>query len=80
MPIAAKLRGVTYYEGVPPIKSHDPLITWSSEITWQTKNITPTAMPVTTRPDRIVTYLGWLLPIKSHDHLILWSFGDHTIN
>ena len=30
MPIATKLdRVVTYYEELPPIKSHDPLITWS---------------------------------------------------
>ena len=40
MHMAIKLgRGVTYHEGVPPIKSHDPLITWSCKITRQTKPI-----------------------------------------
>ena len=32
-------RGVTYHERVPPIKSHDPWITWSCKIMWQTKAI-----------------------------------------
>ena len=40
MPMATKLSMViTYHKGLPPIKSHDPLIMWSCEITWQTKNI-----------------------------------------
>ena len=45
-------RVVTYHEEVPPINSLDPLITWSCNITWQTKIITP---------------LAGLLPIWSHD-------------
>ena len=32
-------RMVTYPYGLLPIKSHDALIWWSCEITWQTKNI-----------------------------------------
>ena len=32
-------RMVTYIDGLPPIKSHNPLITWSCEITWQTESI-----------------------------------------
>ena len=41
MPMGTKLdRVVTYHEGIPPIKSRDPLITWSCEITRQTKTIT----------------------------------------
>ena len=28
---------VTYHEGFPPIKSHDPLIMWSCIVMWQTK-------------------------------------------
>ena len=32
MLIAAKLRMVTDFEGLLPIKSHDPLITWSYKI------------------------------------------------
>ena len=30
-------RMMTYLDGLLPIKSHVPLITWSSEITWQNK-------------------------------------------
>ena len=32
-------RMVTYFEGDPPIKSYDPVITWSCKITKQIKNI-----------------------------------------
>ena len=34
-------RIVIFLNGFLPIKSHEPLITWSWEITWQTKNIYP---------------------------------------
>ena len=35
-------RTVNYRKGLLPIQSHDPLITWSSKIMWQTKtNIFP---------------------------------------
>ena len=30
---------VTHYEGLPRIKSHNLLNTWSFEITWQIKNV-----------------------------------------
>ena len=33
-------RMVTYLDGLLPIKSHDPLITWFFETMWQIKNIT----------------------------------------
>ena len=40
MCMATKLgRLVTCHEGLPPIKSHEPLITGSREITSQTKKI-----------------------------------------
>ena len=40
MYMATKLgRLVTCHEGLPPIKSHEPLITGSREITSQTKKI-----------------------------------------
>ena len=40
MPIATKFgRVVTYYDGILAIKSHDPLTTWSKQITWQSKII-----------------------------------------
>ena len=42
-------RMITYVDGFLPIKSHDPLITWSCKITWQTKII-------------ISSLLQWLWP------------------
>ena len=40
MSMATKLyRVVTYHEGLPSIKSHNPLITWSYEITWEAGSI-----------------------------------------
>ena len=44
----------TYREGVPPIKSYDPWITWCCEITWQTKTSTTTT-PMATKFGSIVT-------------------------
>ena len=70
MPMATKLvRGLTYHQGIPTIKSHDPLASWSCKITWQTKNISLAA-----KLGRMVTYLKLLLPVKSHDHKITWSY------
>ena len=66
-------RAVTYYEVVPPVKSHDNIITWSWEITSQIKNVSTTTMHMVIKLGRIVTYLEWLSPIKSHDHIIVWS-------
>lgn len=40
-PMVIKLRRVvTYNEERPPIKSHDPLNTWTYEVTGHSKNIT----------------------------------------
>ena len=40
LPPRTKLgRVMTYHEGLPPIKSHEPLITWPSEIPRQTETI-----------------------------------------
>ena len=43
IPMVTKFgRVVNYNEGLLPIKSYNPLTTWSSEVTWQTKaNIFP---------------------------------------
>ena len=42
LPPRTKLgRVMTYHEGLPPIKSHEPLITWLSGITRQLHEITP---------------------------------------
>ena len=63
---------VTYLDRNQPVKSHDPLITWSCKIMWQTKTtIFPLSVPMVTKLDKMVTYLDGLLPIKSH----LWSWG-----
>ena len=43
------------------------------KIMWQTKHISTTRVPMTTKLDRMVTYLDGLLPIKSRDYLITWS-------
>ena len=70
--IATKLdKVVTYHEGVPPIKSHDPLITWFSEITWQTKIIiSPLPVAMAAKFGRMAAHLDWLLLMKLHDSLI----------
>ena len=69
----AKVGGmVTYLERFLDIKSHDPLIMWSSEITRKTKAIIfQLPVSITTTPGRMVTYLQGLLAIKSHGHLIM---------
>ena len=66
-------RMVTYLEGVFRIKSHDPLITLSYEIKWQTKTIELGRVALTTQLGRVVTYHEVLTPIKSHDPLSPWS-------
>ena len=68
-------RVVTYLDRFLPIRSNDPLITWSCKITWQTKiiiSVSTTTVSMTIKLDRMVTYLDGLLPIKSH---YLWSCG-----
>ena len=67
-------RVVTYHEELPPINSHNSLITWSFEITWQTKTyISTTTMHMTNKLGRMVACHDRLSPIKSRDHLITWS-------
>ena len=57
-------RGVTNYKGFPPMKLHDPLLTWFCEMTRQTQIIIfTTAMPMITKLCRTVTYV----------HTISWS-------
>ena len=33
--VTSRSRNVTYLDGLLPINSHDPLITWFCEVTWQ---------------------------------------------
>ena len=65
-------RVVAYHEGLPPIKSHEALITWSSNISWQTKFIinSTTRVVMTTKLGKMVAHLNGLLPIKSYDPMI----------
>ena len=67
VPIAIKLgKMVTYLEGLLPIKSHGPFITWSWEITWKKKHISTTTVPMATKHGSVTTYLEGLLSTKSH--------------
>ena len=65
-------RMVTYLEGTPALKLCNTLIKWSCKVTWQTKIISTTRVPVTNKCDSIVTYLNRLLPIKCNGS---WSHG-----
>ena len=72
MPMTTKFgRVLTYHEGLPSLKSHDPLIMWFCEITQQT--ISTTTMPMATELGRVVTSLDGLLTIKSKKSSIKWS-------
>ena len=60
---------VTYLDKLLPIKSYDPLIMWSCNITWQIKNhyISTIRVPMTTKLNKMVNYLDGLLPVKSYN-------------
>ena len=75
MPVATKLgRMITYLDRLLAIKSHDLLITWSCEITWQTNHfISTTTVPKATKLFRMVIHLERLWNIKSYKALIMWS-------
>ena len=74
LPMATKLgRMVVYFDELLPIKSHDPLNTWSYKITWWTKIISSLSLRIVTKYGKMVIYLNEFLPIKSHDPLIIWS-------
>ena len=75
MPMITKFTGVVvYHEELPPIKSHDRLITWSSDIMWQTENISVAKVPIANKPSRMVTCLEGPLSIKLVDPLLTWSY------
>ena len=75
MSMTTKLcKGVTYHEGVPLIKSHDPRITWSCEIAWQTKIIKYPLLQCLWLPnlaERVYTIRSFL----AYAHIILSSRG-----
>ena len=56
MSMATKLGPVvTFHDGLQPIKSYDPLITWSFKITCQDNYISTTRVSMATKLDKIVT-------------------------
>ena len=62
---------MTYFEGLLPIKSHEPLITWFCGITWQTKSIIyyhNSTMTMTVKLGRMVTYC------EVRTHKVTWPF------
>ena len=74
MLMATKLgRVVTYHEGLPSTKLHDPLVTQPCKIIWQTKTF------ISPLPQYLGTpnLAGWwkLLLIKSHYPSFMWSCG-----
>ena len=73
--IAAKLgRMITYFDGLLPIKSFDPLITWPYEMTWQTKSII-SPIPQCLWPPNLVGCWLILMECKLSNHLGLSSHG-----
>ena len=65
VPMATRLgRMVTYLRRLLPIKSHDPLNTWSCKIAWQTKIII-SPLPQSLRPLNLtvwqLTFTGYCL-------------------
>ena len=73
--IVAKLcRMVTCFDGFLPIKSHDRFITWSCDITSQTKAnyISTTTVPMAAKLGRVMTYLEGLQTMESNIALITW--------
>ena len=72
MPMTTKLgRMMTYLDEILPIKSNDPLITWSCEITWQSKTIIPTLPQFLCSPDDDI-------PWEAPNHKVIQSF-DHVV-
>ena len=73
MPVTTKLgRGATYHEGLP-IKSHAYIITWSCEISWQTKIVSLRQCLWLPNFGRVSIYTEKLPYINSHNPLIMWS-------
>ena len=61
---------VTYREGLPPLKSHNPLNTWSREVTWEIRNIFAATMHMATTLGRKEAFRQGLPLTKLHYPLI----------
>ena len=67
MPKATRYNSMeTYNEGLSLKKSRNPLVKWSFETTWQTKNISSTRVPIAGKLERNVQLegLGWTKFVK----------------
>ena len=62
-------RALTYHLGLPPVKSHGHLITWSTEITWQTKRIISSLTQCLWPP----SLEGWWLILGYFYQKVKWS-------
>ena len=68
--MATKLdRMLTYLDGLLPIKSNDPLITWFYKITWHIKTIIFWLPQCLCLPN----LAGWILTFMGYDPSITWS-------
>ena len=75
VPMATKLgRMMTDFEGILPIKSNDPLVTWLSEITWQTKTII-SPLPQCLCPPNLVESRLIMRGFNPRSHMTLWLSG-----
>ena len=86
MLMAIKLeRVVTYHEGLPPIELYGLLITWSYEITWQTKTfISPQPSHCLPRsPDKLEALYLHYRSVYDHqtwqDDDLSWALPTHKI-
>ena len=79
--MATKLgKMVTYHEDLSLIHSHNILITWSHEITWQTKPIIfqlTQCLPTPNLVGRWLTVRG-SQSLKPHDPLLTWPTWGHV--
>ena len=76
MPIKVD-RIVTYLHGFLLLKSHEPLIAWSCEMTWETKifiSSLPRCLSMVTKLGKMVIYIDEFVPIESHNPLVMWSY------
>ena len=65
MPTANKLGTVaTYKKELSNIKSYDPSITWSCEVTRETEYVLSPFSPKSTKPSKVVADREGLSPIK----------------
>ena len=68
---------VTYHEGFPPIKSHNPLNMWSHELTLQIKNLSLLSECQWLQNIKVVTYYKKLLTMNLHE-LSVWLSCEVT--